>query len=250
MRASLFGELCAPAVAVVGVWDPLLPAHLELFEQLCAYAHGHGLDPLAIVLDPDPGVLRFGAARWPTYDEVHTRIRLIRRFGPKAVVRASFTSAGLAATAAELFAAVRSRVTLAELWLGAHQPLGAGDAGSPETVARLAIEYGVRIVRLPETGVASVGGQVRRLLATGHVRGATELVGRPPVRSRPRSGRLAMAWHPGHYRVLPCRAPLAPLGERELEVSLDTQSDGRAGVGWPVSSASHLAFVSGPADQG
>jgi hypothetical protein len=193
MRASLFGELNAPAVAVVGVWDPLLPAHLELFEQLCAYARGHGLDPLAIVLDPDPGVLRFGAARWPTYDEVHTRIRLIRRFGPKAVVRASFTSAGLAATAAELFAAVRSRVTLAELWLGAHQPLGAGDAGSPETVARLAIEYGVRIVRLPETGVAS-GGRTgpppvsHRPRARGHRTGRTTPGPEPPAVGQARHG--------------------------------------------------------------
>ena len=249
MRASLFGEITAPAVAVVGVWDPLMPAHVELFEQLCLYAHGRGLSPLAIVLDPDPGVLRFGAAKWPTYDDVQTRIHLIQQFGPSAVLRASFTRTGLAASAADMFAAVLSRVELAELWLGAHQPLGAGESGSPETVARLAARHGVRITRLAETSVAKTAGEVRHLLATGQLRGATQLVGRPPVRSRPRSGTLALAWRTGNYRALPSRTPLTPHGPRELEVTLNAQADGQAGVGWPAPTASYLAFVSGPADR-
>jgi hypothetical protein len=248
MKVRLQGHVPGPAAALVGVWDPLLPGHLDLLEQLRDAAADQQLTPLVVLLDPDPGVIRFGAARWPSYFDLPTRIQLIEQSGC-AVAIASFTGRGLRSSAAEFFRALRTRVRIEELWLGAHQPLGPGASGSSETVARLADRSHLRIVRLPENDHQASAAMVRRLVSTGQIRAATQRIGRPPMLTRPTSGWIKLAWPSGQYRALALNGLGLATGARELELTLTTQPDGRAGVEWPDTSATHLAFVAGPADR-
>jgi FAD synthetase len=247
MKATLRGHVAGAAAALVGVWDPLLPGHLDLLDQLGESAFRQGLTPLVVFLDPDPGVLRFGPGRWPSYFDLPTRIQLVEQLGCTVAV-ATFSGRGLQSSAAEFLRALRARVRIEELWLGARQPLGSGDSGSPETVARLANRYGMRVVRLPENDHHATAATVRRLLSVGQVQSAAQKIGRPPTFARPSSGRLELSWPSGTYRALALKGLGMANGAREVDLVLTAQPDGRAGTDWPDSAATHIAFLRGPAD--
>lgn len=38
MKATLYGQIDKPVMAIVGVWDPFLPAHYDLFARLVTEA--------------------------------------------------------------------------------------------------------------------------------------------------------------------------------------------------------------------
>jgi hypothetical protein len=288
MKATLRGHVPGAAAALVGVWDPLLPGHLDLLDRLGESAFRQGLTPLMVFLDPDPGVLRFGPARWPSYFDLATRIQLVEQMGCSTAI-ASFSGRGLQSSAAEFLRALRARVRIQELWLGARQPLGPGDSGSPETVARLADRYGMRVVRLPDNDHHATAATVRRLLSVGQIHAAAQKIGRPPTFARPSSGRLELAWPNGTYRALALKglglgpwpksssprtfgrprseatvclevrptatramrglsAELLAAGATEMDLVLTAGSDGCHGVDWPDASATHVAFLRGPAD--
>ena len=59
MKLRSIGTTHQPSVAIVGVFDPILPAHLDLFAEVRAYAQVRGLQPLVILIDPDPGSVMF-----------------------------------------------------------------------------------------------------------------------------------------------------------------------------------------------
>ena len=86
MHTSLHGAVARPTVAVVGVWDPMVEAHRDLFGRMVEHARANNLASLAIVLDPSPPAMLNGLERFPTYDDVPSRINSIRRHGVDGVL--------------------------------------------------------------------------------------------------------------------------------------------------------------------
>lgn len=248
MRASLHGRLSGPAVAVVGVWDPLVPAHRDLFEQVSCHAERAGLSSLAVLIDPDPALVMRGRADWPVYDDARARGARLRAAGIDAVLRLRFEHGDLAYGAAEFFDLIGVLATLRELWIGAHQSLGRGPLGSRDTIARLAQERGISLCPLPPVRLLPSGYDVRQALASGQIARAATMVGRHPVRSRPSRGKLRLAWQPGIYRVLPLSSPIAPPRGTPIEVELVADGNGVPGLAWPNPDAPYIAFVEGPGD--
>jgi FAD synthase len=252
MRPALHGRLAAPAVAVVGVWDPFLASHATLLEDLRDHARDRGLSSLAVLLDPPPAAAggfaaAYGTDGWPVYDGVFARVRLIRDLGVDAVLVMRFAPPDFDATAAQFLDATRRRVELAELWLGALQLLGPGPKGGRVAVEAYATENGIGLTMLPRPPVGTY--DVRSFLASGRVRDAVETIGRPPTWSRPRSGWLRLSWRPGRYHAVAIERPGDdPTGSAEIPVALEPRRTGAPGLAWPVPDARYLAFVAGPAD--
>lgn len=246
MNARLHGRLDRPAVAVVGVWDPVFPAHRRLFEELRDEAHERSLAALAILLDPAPPALLHGPRRFPVYDEVAERIAMLRACGVDGVLRVRFRKADVFAGAADLLAVVEPHARLAELWLGAQQTLGRLDAGSYDTAERLTRERGVTLRRLPFGRVRP--GSVVDLLAAGRLGEAATLVGRPPVRHRPRAERLRLEWCPGRYRVVALGRNDDGAAGSPFEVDVAKAARGLPLLAWPDRAIERLAFVAGPGD--
>ncbi len=189
---------------IVGTWDPLLPAHLALFTRLSRAAHRQCLDFVAVMLDPAPALLRWGASSWAVYDGASVREHLIRRSGGDAVLRIRFAKSDLDGTAAQFLALVGSHLRFTELYLGDGQVLGNGPDGMEGAIARYLAKHGMCLRRLPPTGLTPTISQVRALLAMGRVRRASELVGRP---RRGRAHRRACyAWHGVRARTVPCQS--------------------------------------------
>jgi FAD synthase len=248
MRAVLHGEVRRPAAIVVGTWDPLLPDHLELFAQLSRAAHRRSLDFVAVMLDPAPPLLRWGATSWAVYDGPSTRQHLIRQSGSDAVVRIRFAKRDLDATTAQFLALVGSQLEFTELYLGAGQVLGNGPDGTEGAIACYLAKRGMLLRRLPPTGLTPTISQVRALLAVGRVRSASALVGRPPTWARPPAGVLRLAWRPGTYRAVPILQPNGEPHADPIEIELIAQAHGLPRMSWPHLPSKYLAFTAGPGD--
>jgi FAD synthase len=247
LRARLYGRITGPVLSAIGVWDPILPGHVQLYRRLSEFARESSLSPLAIAIDPDPVRYLYGASECPVYNDVDARIAQMLSFGLAGVLRVRFLQRDIEATAADLFALLDEHIQIAELWLGARQTLGRLEGGNFETIMKLAETRRMRVNRLP---LESLGTHsVRQLLRTGHIVQALELVGRPPLRMYPKSGVLRMAWCPGVYRAVPIKDPNARIDGSSLELELTRPANGLPGLVWPDKQIKCLAFVSGPGDQ-
>jgi FAD synthase len=251
MRAAQHGHLTGSAVAVVGVWDPFLPTHKLLLEDLRDRALASGCTSVVVLIDPPPGAaggfhVRYGMPDWPVYDSVGARVCLIRDLGVDCVLCMRFRKRDFDATAAQFLDAVRTRVELEELWLGAVQLLGPGSRGARPAVAEYADRHGFRLTILPRAPVGTY--DIRSLLAAGRLADAIDIVGRPPIWGAPRSGALRLSWRPGAYRAVGLERPGAVAHGAELEVTLTPEPGRPSRLIWPRPDIHYLAFVSGPAD--
>lgn len=247
MKSSLHGSVDRPVIAVIGVWDPLLPAHERLFEALRASARKQSLATLAIAIDPDPVRFLWGPSSRPVYSDASTRIQQILHRGLDAVLRVGFVRRDLDATAAELFRVVDPHARIAELWLGARQSLGRCQGGNAEAILAAANSRGIQVIRLPKERLES--SRVRDLLQSGQLVEAAGIVGRPPILSRPASGKLRLCWCPGSYKALATADPnVAPRG-RPLTLLLSKEGRKQPSLDWPDARTPYLAFVSGPGDR-
>jgi hypothetical protein len=247
VRAFVHGGIGRPAAAVVGTWDPFVPAHRVLFRQLSEHAAAVGLDAVAILLDPSPVLLLHGRSVYPVYDDIGSRLPLMLESDVDGVVRVAFARRDLGGTPGDLLRAVDATgVRIAELWLGRRQSLGTGDEGSREGVAQLAKRRGMRLEILPHVREPSMFA--RGLLKEGKLAEAAELVGHFPLRRRPRGDSLLVAWPPGRYLALPLAAPAAAPTRPAVEVDLVPGRGGMAALEWPDPAFRYLTFVAGPGD--
>jgi hypothetical protein len=246
VKTTLHGEVRAPVAAVVGVWDPLLPAHRDLFADLRRHASAHDLAAVAIVLDPSPQALLYGAADAPVYHDLRTRIAILLAAGLDAVLTVHLAERDLLAGAEAFFDRVGRRHDLRELWLGARQTLGRGEVGSVRVIERTAADRGVALTRLPDRRLPT--GTVQRLLAEGRLDEAAQLVGGSPIQSRPRGESLTLAWSPGSYRAVPLRDPTAPIAAPALTIDAIPTGAGLVRIPWPSRDIPALAFLRGPGD--
>jgi FAD synthase len=243
MKSILYGDLARPAVAVVGVWDPFLREHDELFRSLHAHARESGRSSLAIVLSPDPAMFLHGPERWPVYDDLRVRIKLMLRSGIDAVLHARFTSRDVGAGAMQFLECVHGVAPIEALWLGWRQTLGNGPHGDADAVALATERLGIEVTRLPAARVRNTARMARRCLIDGDLAGAIDAVGRPPVRSRPSAGRLRLAWCPGTYHAVPLTDACADPWGTPIPVRLTADGPGLPSLRWPDGGAAFLAFV-------
>jgi FAD synthase len=241
MRVKIHGKVEEPAVAVVGAWDPLLPAHLSLFRRLRRYARRQSLASVVIHLEPSPARVLNGALEWPTYDDVMTRLAMVTECGVSASLFVRFRKQDLSAGAKEFIQSVTEHITINELWLGAQQSLGACNSGAEERIQKVARKHRIAITRLPYSAVAGQGRKVRQCLTSGDLEQAAHIVGRSPVWSQPRSGLLRLAWRPGNYVAAPLSSPSGKPGKAVL-VQLARSGQVVPTCRWPDAAISWLTF--------
>ena len=249
MKATLLGQIEEPAVTIVGVWDPFLPGHRHLFAEVCTYARQHGLASLAVVLDPNPVTFIYGLAEAPVYDDIRTRIQLMYCCGFDAILHVRFAKSDLNAGPGDFLDLVQAfGITIKELWLGARQLLGRGPESSMEALHALCERREIQIRRLPHAQLETE--PVRHHLRAGCLVEATRLVGRPPLRSKPRSGKCRLAWSPGLYHAVPLDTPERPCAGRTcIDVTLTAERGRLSAFSWPDRTIPYLAFIAGPGDR-
>lgn len=235
-----------PILAAIGVWDPFMQAHADLFHRLRASAEEQGLAPYALVLDPHPATFVNGRAGWPAFDDLAMRRPLIEATGVSvAVIR--FEHQDLAAGVRDLLDLVAEWATLQELWVGAGQSLGSGEAGSFATTGRVTEERNIKLHRLPAPTRGELGAGARKWLSAGRVSDAAAVAGRLPVRSRAEPARVTTFWKEGVYRAMTVRGGL--LDEAPVSITMEGPGDAPVAFDWPDSQVDRLIFLSGPGDE-
>jgi FAD synthase len=251
MKTSVHGTTTRPALAMVGVWDPLMPHHREVITQLRIRAQALERDAAIVMIDPSPNSVgrvahRYGTGGWPIYDCPSTRVELILGLGVDAVICVRFQRADFASSAAAFLDVVTARIDIEELWLGAVQLLGQGKLGDGAAVTAYADKHNIRVVELPIPPV--YGLDVRYLIAQGRLGEATAMVGHPPVRCWSPCAPIELAWCRGRYAVARVgRAGAIDYDDLlELELAGDRSSPGV--IACTNQQVEKLAFLLGPAD--
>jgi FAD synthase len=240
------------AVAVIGTWDPIVPAHKELFRDLARRGRHEALTPVVIIIYPSPArLLNPDLGACPDYADIASRVALIRECAPVQVLVVRFHKKDLDASCRSFFDLVGACICLRELWLGANQSLGRGRQGSNAEVTALTRRRNIRLFRLSVCSRSDIGGRAIRFLQQGKLRRAVALAGHPPIWRRPQSGLLRVDWPPGRYLALPLSVPSFTArsfaGVITMRLSLVT---GRLrGFVWPRKEVEWLAFLAGPADK-
>lgn len=249
MKGFFYGAADRPTAAVIGSWDPLMVPHIELLTNLSRYAARVSRAALVIMLHPPPAsLISDSALDWPAYDDVETRVKLIRSCGVDAVLVVAFRRKDLDVPAEEFFHFVGNYAQVSDLFLGARQTIGRGLESSNEMVAKLARQQGTQLIRLPPTKKRNEASQVRRKLRQGELARAVQLVGRPPVWHRPVGKDLQLAWPPGRYIASPVAEPGAATESPGFQVQLRDAGHGHTELNWPEDGYDWLAFTHGPAD--
>lgn len=243
----------APAVAVVGTWDPVVDAHRELFQRVARRGRRAKLLPVVIVLFPSPTrLLNPEPGAYLEYTDLRSRIALIRECARINVLVVRFTRRDLDANCRSFFHLVSTHVCLRELWLGVNQSLGRGPQGSDTAISAIARKRNISLRRMPVCHRSRVGGAALQLLAEGKVRAAIKCAGHAPMWSRPRSSILHLDWPPGEYLTVPMVKPsfrAAPTaGMIRLRLSPSIRGC-RQELEWPGRDVAWLGFLAGPADK-
>jgi len=246
-RVQMFGSLHRPAVAVIGVWDPLVREHSRLFNRLRRYSKTRPRDTLAVLLWPHPAAFRGRRCDWPIYNTLPAQVALIRSYGIDAVLVIEFSRRDADKGAAELIDTVVTHATIAELWLGAYQSLGRCRAGSSPHILAISRKRRITVRRLPISRTGITGNRARAKLSAGSLRQAISLVGRPPMLKRPtRGSTIFVGWPAGTYKGVQLDSPSRLSGTRTMRLEIVQHARGTR-LHWPDRRVEWIAVVDGPA---
>ncbi len=254
MNAKLYGNVTRPALVMSGSWDPVLPEHVELMDRLVNDAHSKSLDAVIVLFDPAPSsfVLQrtHPGAAWVIYNDADVNMRIFFQRGVDAVLKISFKEEYLDLGVAELFESIAVYVQVVEFWFGSRQRFGNGPNGSQTTLIKFAKERNIRLRRLANLNLQELSYLVRSQLQEGHLTQAFGATRVPPIRARPRSGKLHLPWRPGTYAAVPLDdLPHQLISEPRVRISVELVAKKKGGqLVWPNPEVNYLAFVAGPAD--
>ena len=196
-----------------------------------------------------PPVFIWGRHDWPIFDDVGTRLELVLPVRHRRRAARSHPPGATSPPAPPTSLRPCWRTSsVAELWLGAHQTLGAGPRGradgDPGTGRGQRHRVGAPAPAPPRNRGRSTDSWPRVGCDE-----AIRVVGRAPVRRRPRSLAVRLAWLPGRYQAVALDDPTAPAeGPPLLRRARAGRQTGLPRLQWPDRAIRYLAFVGGPGD--
>jgi len=237
---------------VVGVFDGLHRGHDYLLGELRREAEGRDARPTVITFDHHPDEILTGSAP-PLLCDPAERLERLEAGGVAVTVVQTF-DIELRETQYESFVRrIADRVELAGFLMTPDSAFGYQRAGTPETVAVLGRELGYEVVVVPQftlDGEPVGSSRIRAAIATGDLREAEHLLGRPVSvagLTRRDGARTALEFPlpvalppTGFYRA----SILAPNSSRPLEAAARVE-DGKVWlplVGVPAGQSVALTF--------
>jgi len=166
---------------VIGVFDGLHRGHLYLLDRLRAAATGRTAKPSVITFDHHPDEVITGAAPPLLCDPVE-RLERLEAAGVELTVVQTFDVALRMTPFDEFVRRIAARVDLAGFLMTPESAFGHDRGGTPGTVAELGRTLGYEVVVVPQfelDGRAVRSADVRSAIASGDLRAAEALLGRP-----------------------------------------------------------------------
>ena len=183
-----------PTAATIGNFDGVHRGHQLVIQEVIRRAHQLSAISLAITFEPHPVRLLRPDVSLPLITPLSEKLELLAATGIDATLVLPFT-AELSHTSARDFAGevLRQRLGVIELHEGDSFRFGYKAEAGIDTLASFGREFGFRVCILTPRAIrghAVSSSRIRQLIASGDVRHARALLGRPfGILSAPASGR-------------------------------------------------------------
>lgn len=165
----------------VGVFDGVHRGHQQIMRKLTVGAHANQAPAVVLTFDPHPAsVLGAGEVKCLTLPE--ERAQLLAQLDVDAVITERFTRELSLVTAYDFMTRLKRQLGLKYLLVGYDFALGKGREGNATRLTEIGAELGYDVEVVPalsdESGVIS-STEIRKLIETGNVVEAAQLLGRP-----------------------------------------------------------------------
>ncbi|HEX5836238.1 MAG TPA: bifunctional riboflavin kinase/FAD synthetase [Anaerolineales bacterium] len=165
----------------IGVFDGVHRGHQQIIRRLTAGAHEHGVPAVVLTFHPHPArIFGRGEIRLLTLPE--ERADLFASFGVDAVVTHPFDRDFANTTALDFMKLLKQHLSVSHLVLGYDSTVGKNREGNAARLVEIGAELGYSVEVTPalsdESGVIS-STEIRKLVATGNVVDAAQLMGHP-----------------------------------------------------------------------
>ena len=165
----------------IGVFDGVHRGHQQIIRRLTAGAHEHGVPAVVLTFHPHPArIFGRGEIRLLTLPE--ERADLFTSFGVDAVVTHPFDREFANTTALDFMKLLKQHLSVSHLVLGYDSTVGKNREGNAARLVEIGAELGYSVEVIPalsdESGVIS-STEIRKLVATGNVADAAQLMGHP-----------------------------------------------------------------------
>jgi riboflavin kinase/FMN adenylyltransferase len=219
-----------PLFAVIGVFDGIHRGHQYLLGHLVSEARKRAARPGVITFDSHPDEVIVGAAP-PLLLDPDERIRLLDDAGVEVIVVQHFDAVLRMTEYDDFVHRITARTRLAGLLMTPDAAFGHDRRGTPATVAELGERDGFELLVVPPfeiDGRSVRSSDIRSAIASGDLRRAEELLGRPySIAATLRDGGslglgMPVALPPaGDYPVVVATRP-GTLSVRDDELRLDS----------------------------
>ena len=165
----------------IGVFDGVHRGHQQIIQRLTAGAHETETPAVVLKFDPHPAKI-FGRGEIKLLTLPDERAELLASMGVDIVITHHFDQKLAGTTAFDFMKLVKDHLDVSHLVLGYDSTVGKNREGNAARLKEIGAEldYTVEVVSAlsDESGVIS-STEIRKLIATGNVREAARLMGRP-----------------------------------------------------------------------
>jgi len=173
--------LANPTGLTIGSFDGVHRGHQALIHQLIEHAHTLDLEAVVLTFDPLPRQL-FGGKPQQLLSSLDERLQYLASLKPDGVIVIPFDQK-FASQSAETFAGrLINQLNMKILWIGPDFTLGRDRAGNAARLEELGRERGFEVHTVPPfllDGNPVHSSRIRKLLLTGDLKTANQLLGRP-----------------------------------------------------------------------
>ena len=224
-------------IAVAGTWDPPLPRHIALLEELRRYSKRHALKPYVIIFYPNPqNLVRLNPRK--EYFDLEARIALLNRMRLKNIVVIELSKEDLQREVGNFFDELfqHTGILLTELWAGENQSLGGGQQGF-QSLDKACSTRNIKLRKLKNSFLVNLDKEaVYPEFNKSNFEATAALTGYYPTYKLNENGLIDI--HDGAYKARLRVDPFDPAGELQLSVTISNgilePFDKTAGFDWLV----------------
>ena len=182
VREKIYQKFSSPSVAI-GNFDGVHLGHREILSRTVKSAHDRGKEAVVYTFDPHPRIVLNKVQDVPRINTEAEREQILEELGIDILILAEFTPEYASQTPEQFVEnTLVEELGVRSLFVGENYRFGKGRSGTAVMLKKTGHELGFTVHVVPSVKVDEVvvsSSEIRKLLLSGEIRRANELLGRP-----------------------------------------------------------------------
>ena len=182
VREKIYQKFSSPSVAI-GNFDGVHLGHREILSRTVKSAHDRGKEAVVYTFDPHPRIVLNKVQDVPRINTEAEREQILEELGIDILILAEFTPEYASQTPEQFVEnTLVEGLGVRSLFVGENYRFGKGRSGTAVMLKKTGHELGFTVHVVPSVKVDEVvvsSSEIRKLLLSGEIRRANELLGRP-----------------------------------------------------------------------